>query len=80
VCAKLVAPVDGFSANGELCLEPRPSVFVGTLNRRTHEKTTEFIKRNAAGFGLLIVSSYPNCQGFKIQTTGWTAIEFQSGS
>ena len=25
-----------------------------------------------AGIGLLIVSSYPNCQGFKIETTGPT--------
>jgi CRISPR-associated endoribonuclease Cas2 subtype I-E len=26
-------------------IEPRPNVFVGTLNRRTHEKTIEYIKR-----------------------------------
>jgi CRISPR-associated protein Cas2 len=51
-------------------IEPRPNVFVGTLNRRTHEKTIEYIKRNAGKIGLLIVSSYPNCQGFKIETTG----------
>jgi len=43
-------------------IEPRPNVFVGTLNRRTHEKTIEYIKRNAGQIGLLIVSSYPNCQ------------------
>ena len=30
-------------------IEPRPNVFVGTLNRRTHEKTIEYIKRNARG-------------------------------
>lgn len=53
-------------------IEPRPNVFVGTLNRRTHEKTIEYIKRNAAGIGLLIVSSYPNCQGYKIESTGRT--------
>jgi CRISPR-associated endoribonuclease Cas2 subtype I-E len=53
-------------------IEPCPIVFVGTLNRRTHEKTIEYIKRNAASIGLLIVSSYPNCQGFKIETTGPT--------
>jgi CRISPR-associated protein Cas2 len=51
-------------------IEPRPNVFVGTLNRRTHEKTIEYIKRNAGDIGLLIVSSYPNCQGYKIETTG----------
>jgi CRISPR-associated protein Cas2 len=51
-------------------IEPRPNVFVGTLNCRTHEKTIEYIKRNSAGIGLLIVNSYPNCQGYKIETTG----------
>ncbi len=53
-------------------IEPRPNVFVGTLNRRTHEKTIEYIKRNAGQIGLLIVSNYPNCQGFKIEATGPT--------
>lgn len=53
-------------------IEPRPNVFVGTLNRRTHEKTLEYIKRNAGEIGLLIISSYPNCQGYKIDATGPT--------
>lgn len=53
-------------------IEPRPNVFVGTLNRRTHEKTIDYIKRNAGGIGMLIVSAYPNCQGYKIDTTGGT--------
>lgn len=53
-------------------IEPRPNVFVGTLNRRAHDKTVQFIKRNAADIGLLIVSSYSNCQGYKIETTGPT--------
>ena len=53
-------------------IEPRPNVFVGTLNRRTHEKTIQYIKRNAGEIGLLIVSSYPNCQGYKIESCGQT--------
>lgn len=53
-------------------IEPRPNVFVGTLNARTHEKTIEYIKRNSADIGLLIISNYPNCQGYKIDTTGPT--------
>lgn len=53
-------------------IEPHPNVFVGTLNRRTHEKTIEYIKRHAFNLGLLIISSYPNCQGYKIETTGPT--------
>jgi CRISPR-associated endoribonuclease Cas2 subtype I-E len=30
-------------------IEPRPNVFVGTLNRRTRDKTLEYVKRNAEG-------------------------------
>ena len=53
-------------------VEPKPNVFVGTLNRRSHEKTLEYIKRNSGDIGLLIISSYPNCQGYKIEMTGKT--------
>jgi len=53
-------------------IEPRPNVFVGTLNHRTREKTIEYIKRNASGLGLLIISSFPNCQGYKIECCGPT--------
>lgn len=53
-------------------IEPRPNVFVGTLNRRVHENTIEYIRRNARGGGLLIISSFPNCQGYKIESTGDT--------
>lgn len=51
-------------------IEPRPNVFVGTLNRRTRDKTLEYIKRNAAGIALLIISSDTNCQGFRIDSYG----------
>jgi CRISPR-associated protein Cas2 len=51
-------------------IEPRPNVFVGTVNRRTREKTLDYIKRNAEGLRLLIISSEPNCQGFKIEHHG----------
>lgn len=51
-------------------IEPRPNVFVGTLNRRTHNKTIEYIKRNSEGIALLIISSYPNCQGYVIESSG----------
>lgn len=53
-------------------IEPCPNVFVGTLNHRTHQKTIEYIKRNAGEMGLLIISSYPNCQGYKIESCGPT--------
>jgi CRISPR-associated protein Cas2 len=53
-------------------IEPRPNVFVGTLNRRTNDKTIEYIRRHAGDLGLLIISSYPNCQGYVVETTGPT--------
>jgi CRISPR-associated protein Cas2 len=53
-------------------VEPRPNVFVATINRRTREKTLDYIKRNAPGLGMLIISSDNNCQGFIIQTHGET--------
>ena len=46
-------------------IEPRPNVFVGTINPRTHEKTIEYIKRNAADIGLLIISSDTQMPGLQ---------------
>lgn len=51
-------------------VEPKPNVFVGTVNRRTRDKVLEYVKRNAAGINLLILTSAPNCQGFKIERWG----------
>jgi CRISPR-associated protein Cas2 len=51
-------------------VEPQPNVFVGSLNRKTREKALEYIKRNAEGVSLLIISSDNNCQGFKIDSHG----------
>lgn len=52
-------------------IEPRPNVFVGTLNVRTHRKVLDFVLRNApAEFGMLIVVSAPNCQGYIVERIG----------
>jgi CRISPR-associated protein Cas2 len=52
-------------------IEPKPNVFVGTLNTRTHKKVLDFILRHTpAEFGLLIISSAPNCQGYEIRRIG----------
>lgn len=52
-------------------IEPKPNVFVGTLNVRTHRKVIDFITRNApVDFGFLSVSSYPNCQGYLVERFG----------
>jgi CRISPR-associated protein Cas2 len=48
-------------------IEPKPNVFVGTVNRRTRDKVLDYVKRNAEGMSLLILTSEPNCQGFKIE-------------
>lgn len=51
-------------------IEPKPNVFVGTVNQRTREKTLEYIKRNAPNLGLLIISSANNSQGFSVTHFG----------
>lgn len=51
-------------------VEPKPNVFVGTLNRRTRDKVLDYIKRNAEGMSLLVLTSEPNCQGFRIERWG----------
>ena len=51
-------------------VEPKPNVFVGTINRRTRDKVLEYVKRNAEGMSLLILTSETNCQGFRIERWG----------
>jgi len=53
-------------------IEPRPNVFVGTINKKTRQKTIEYIRRNAKDFGMLIIHSDNNCQGFKVESFGDT--------
>jgi len=53
-------------------IEPRPNVFVGTVNRRTREKTIEYIRRNAPDLGLLVIATDQSSQGFTVQTFGET--------
>lgn len=52
-------------------IEPRPNVFVGTLNPHTHRKVIDYVLRNApVDFGMLVVTSAPNCQGYLIERYG----------
>ena len=52
-------------------IEPRANVFVGTLNPRTHRKVIDFILRHAPeDFGVLIIASAPNCQGYTLERIG----------
>ena len=51
-------------------VEPKPNIFVGTMNRRTRDKILDYVKRHTKGTNLLILTSEPNCQGFKIDHHG----------
>ena len=51
-------------------IEPKPHVFVGTINRRTRDKALAYLRRHTTGTSWLIITSEPNCQGFKIERWG----------
>lgn len=51
-------------------VEPKPNVFVGTVNRRTRDKVLDYVQRNADGLSLLVLTSEPGCQGFRIERWG----------
>jgi CRISPR-associated protein Cas2 len=53
-------------------IEPRPNVFVGSVNRRTREKTLAYIRRNAPGLGMLIIAAERSSQGYSIECVGDT--------
>lgn len=51
-------------------IEPKPNVFVGTINKRTQQKTIEYIKKYAIGMSFMMICSDQNCQGFTIENYG----------
>ncbi|HPA78932.1 MAG TPA: type I-E CRISPR-associated endoribonuclease Cas2e [Kiritimatiellia bacterium] len=53
-------------------IEPKPNVFVGTVNAKTREQTIAYIRRNAKGLGMLIITPERSSQGFSVQTFGET--------
>jgi len=53
-------------------IEPKPNVFVGTVNAKTREKTLEYLRRNAPGLGLVVIAADNSTQGFSVQTFGQT--------
>lgn len=53
-------------------VEPKPNVFVGSVNQKTRQKTLEYVMRNAPGLGLLVLASERNSQGFSISMHGAT--------
>ncbi len=53
-------------------IEPRANIFVGTVNRRTREKTLEYVRRNAPDMGMLVIASDNTTQGFSVMEFGET--------
>ena len=53
-------------------IEPRPNVFVGSVNSRTRELTLDYIRRNAPGLGMLVLGTDRSSQGFSIECFGET--------
>ena len=51
-------------------IEPKPNVFVGSVNARTRSKTLDYIKRNGAGIGLLVIYDDDSAQGFAMESSG----------
>lgn len=48
-------------------IEPKPQVFVGSVNKSVREHVLKYIRKNAVGIRLLIIYTAPNCQGFIIE-------------
>jgi CRISPR-associated protein Cas2 len=53
-------------------IEPKPNVFVGSVNARTRDKTLEYIRRNAPELGMLVIFDDNSSQGFCITRYGET--------
>lgn len=53
-------------------VEPKPNVFVGSVNARTREKTLDYVRRNAPGLAMLVIFDEANSQGFTILNYGAT--------
>ena len=57
-------------------VEPRPNVFVGSVNARTREKTLDYVRRNAPGLAMLVLFDEANSQGFTVLNYGATDRRF----
>lgn len=53
-------------------VEPRPNVFVGSVNSRTRAKTLDYIRRNAPHLGMLVIGTDRSSQGFVVESYGDT--------
>lgn len=53
-------------------IEPKPNVFVGSVNARTREKTLDYVRRNAPGLAMLVIFDEANSQGYTVLNYGAT--------
>lgn len=53
-------------------IEPKPNVFVGSVNARTREKTLDYIRRNAPGLAMLVIFDDAAAQGYTVLNYGAT--------
>ena len=53
-------------------VEPKPHVFVGTVNYRVKIRVLEYVRRNAPGLGMLVLTTDNSSQGFSIESFGET--------
>lgn len=53
-------------------IEPKPNVFVGSVNARTREKTLDYIRRNAPGLAMLVIFDDMTAQGYTVLNYGAT--------
>ena len=51
-------------------IEPKPNVFVGSVNIRTREKTLDYLRRNAPGLSLLVIYDDDSSQGYSVLSYG----------
>lgn len=48
-------------------IEPKPNVFVGSINASVKDAVLAYILNQARGIRLLIISSSNNCQGYELR-------------
>ncbi len=53
-------------------VEPKPNVYVGTINAKVREKTIDYIRRNCSDLGMLIIWDDNSSQGFSVAHYGDT--------
>lgn len=51
-------------------IEPKPNVFVGSVNARTREKTLDYIRRNAPRLAMLVLFDDTTAQGYTVLNYG----------